>query len=41
MKFRREEQWVVSSEGAHSSDEYTTGVGYAAYAFAGSEIQKR
>src|ERR1017187_5799623 len=31
LNFNREEQWFVSSEGA----------GYAAYAFAGNEIQKR
>src|SRR6202140_192228 len=42
LNFRREEQWFVSSEGAKiHQTKYTTGVGYAAYAFAGSEIQKR
>src|SRR5580765_5038017 len=42
MNFRREEQWFVSSEGANiHQTKYTTGAGYAAYAFAGSEIQKR
>src|SRR6059058_1530555 len=42
MNFRREEQWFVSSEGADiHQTKYTTGVGYAAYAFAGTEIQKR
>ena len=42
MNFRREEQWFVSSEGANiHQTKFTTGVGYAAYAFAGSEIQKR
>ena len=42
MNFRREEQWFVSSEGASiHQTKYTTGAGYAAYAFAGSEIQKR
>ena len=42
MKFRREEEWFASSEGANiHQTKYTTGVGYAAYAFAGSEIQKR
>src|SRR5271154_3182245 len=42
MNFRREEQWFVSSEGANiHQTKYTTGIGYAAYAFAGSEIQKR
>src|ERR1700719_998941 len=42
MNFRREEQWFVSSENTSiHQTKYTTGVGYAAYAFAGSEIQKR
>jgi TldD protein len=42
MNFHREEQWFVSSEGANiDQTKYTTGVGYAAYAFAGREIQKR
>jgi len=42
MNFRREEQWFVSSEGANiHQTKYSTGVGCAAYAFAGSEIQKR
>jgi TldD protein len=42
MNFRREEQWFVSSEDANiHQTKYTTGVGYAAYAFAGNEIQKR
>jgi TldD protein len=42
MNFRREEQWFVSSEGSKiHQTKYTTGVGYAAYAFAGNEIQKR
>src|ERR1700722_19328283 len=42
MNFRREEQWFISSEGANiHQTKYTTGVGYAAYAFAGNEIQKR
>lgn len=42
MNFRREEQWFVSSEGANiHQTKYTSGVGYVAYAFAGSEIQKR
>jgi TldD protein len=42
MNFRREEQWFVSSEGADiHQTKYTTGVGYAAHAFAGNEIQKR
>ena len=42
MNFRRDEQWFYSSEGADiHQTKYTTGVGYAAYAFAGNEIQKR
>jgi TldD protein len=42
MNFRREEHWFVSSEGANiHQTKYTSGAGYAAYAFAGSEIQKR
>jgi len=42
MNFRREEQQFSSSEGADiHQTKYTTGAGYAAYAFAGSEIQKR
>src|SRR5437762_6057303 len=42
MNFRRDEQWFFSSEGANiHQTKYTTGVGYTAYAFAGSEIQKR
>jgi TldD protein len=42
MNFRREEQWFYSSEGADiHQTKYTTGAGYVAYAFAGSEIQKR
>jgi TldD protein len=42
MNFRREEQWFLSSEGADiHQTKYTTGAGYAAYAFAGNEIQKR
>jgi TldD protein len=42
MNLRREEQWFFSSEGANiHQTKYTTGAGYAAYAFAGSEIQKR
>jgi TldD protein len=42
MNFHREEQWFVSSEGANiHQTKYTAGVGYAAYAFAGNEIQKR
>src|SRR5579859_6647603 len=42
LNFNREEQWFVSSEGADiHQTKLSTGVGYAAYAFAGSEIQKR
>jgi TldD protein len=42
LNFRRDEQWFYSSEGADiHQTKYTTGVGYAAFAFAGSEIQKR
>jgi len=42
MNFRREEQWFFSSEGAEiHQTKITTGAGYVAYAFAGSEIQKR
>lgn len=42
LNFRREESWFESSEGAKiHQTKYTTGAGYAAYAFAGSEIQKR
>jgi TldD protein len=42
MNFRREESWFASSEGAHiHQTKYTTGAGYAAYAFAGTEIMKR
>jgi TldD protein len=42
MNFRREEQWFFSSEGANiHQTKFTTGAGYVAYSFAGSEIQKR
>jgi TldD protein len=42
MNFRREEQWFYSSAGADiHQTKHTTGAGYAAYAFAGNEIQKR
>jgi len=42
MNFQREEQWFFSSEGAEiHQTKITTGAGYVAYAFAGSEIQKR
>jgi TldD protein len=42
MNFRREETWFVSSEGADiHQTKFTVGAGYAAYAFAGNDIQKR
>jgi TldD protein len=42
MNFQREESWFHSSEGADiHQTKYSTGAGYTAYAFAGSEIQKR
>src|SRR5215472_8776078 len=42
MNFRGEEQWFASSEGASiHQTKYSTGAGYAAYAFAGTEIMKR
>ena len=42
LNFHREEQWFLSSEGANiHQTKYSTGVGYVAYAFAGTEIQKR
>ena len=42
MNFRREESWFVSSEGASiHQTKYSTGAGYTALAFAGTEIQKR
>ncbi|HEX6820858.1 MAG TPA: TldD/PmbA family protein [Candidatus Sulfotelmatobacter sp.] len=42
LNFRREEQWFFSSEGSNiHQTKFTTGAGYLAYAFAGSEIQKR
>src|SRR6202050_556428 len=42
LNFNREEQWFVSSDGADiHQTKLLTGAGYAAYAFAGSEIQKR
>src|SRR5215475_14743997 len=42
LNFSREEQWFVSSEGADiHQTKLSTGAGYAAYAFAGNEIQKR
>jgi TldD protein len=42
MNFRREESWFASSEGANiHQTKYTTGAGYAAYVFAGTDIMKR
>src|SRR5271157_337658 len=42
MNFQREESWFLSSERADiHQTKYSTGAGYTAYAFAGSEIQKR
>ena len=41
MNFRREESWFASSEGANiHQTKYTTGAGYAAYAFAGTDIHE-
>ena len=42
LNFNREEQWFVSSEGTDiHQTKYSAGAGYAAYAFADNEIQKR
>src|SRR2546430_5497333 len=42
MNFQREESWFLTSEGSDiHQTKYSTGAGYTAYAFAGSEIQKR
>jgi len=42
LNFNREEQWFVSSEGSDiHQTKYSAGAGYAAYAFANNEIQKR
>src|SRR5712671_657572 len=42
LNFRRYDQWFYSSEGADIHQlRHTTGAGYAAYSFAGTEIQKR
>src|SRR5580658_8422633 len=42
LNFNRDEQWFVSSEGTDiHQTKYSAGAGYAAYAFAGNEIQKR
>src|SRR6478672_2184124 len=42
MNFKREESWFASSEGASiHQTKYSTGAGYAAYSFAGTDIMKR
>jgi TldD protein len=42
MNFRRYEQWYYSSDGSDIHQvKYTTGAGYTAYSFSGSDIQKR
>jgi len=42
LNFRRYEQWFFSNQGSEIHQvKTTTGVGYAAYAFAGDDIQKR
>jgi TldD protein len=42
MNFRREQSWFASSEGADiQQTKFSTGAGYAAYAFAANEIMKR
>jgi TldD protein len=42
MNFRHEEQWFFSSEGAEiHQTKITTGAGFVAYSFEGSELQKR
>src|SRR5215470_626940 len=42
MNFRREESWFASSEGASiHQTKYSTGAGYAAHSFAGTDIMKR
>ncbi len=42
LNFHREEQWFFSSEGSNiHQTKYSTGAGYSAYSFTGSEIQKR
>ncbi len=42
MNFRRYEQWFYSTEGSEIHQVFTTtGAGYTAYSFEGSEIQKR
>ena len=42
MNFKREDSWFASSEGANiHQTKISTGAGYTAYAFAGTEIMKR
>jgi TldD protein len=42
VNFQREESWFLSSEGSDiHQTKYSTGAGYTAFTFAGSEIQKR
>ena len=42
LNFNREEQWFASTEGSDiHQTKLSTGAGFAAYAFAGNEIQKR
>src|SRR5215831_5741094 len=42
LNFHREEQWFFSTEGANiHQTKYSTGTRYAAYSFAGNDIQKR
>jgi TldD protein len=42
LNFNREEQWFVSSEGANiHQTKFSSGAGYAAYAFTNNELQKR
>jgi TldD protein len=42
LNFRRYEQWFYNTDGSDIHQlKHTTGAGYAAYAFAGTEIQKR
>jgi TldD protein len=42
LNFHREEQWFASSEGSDiHQTKISTGAGYAAYSFAGNDIQKR
>src|SRR6201997_2096280 len=42
LNFNRDEQWFISSEGSEiHQTKYSSGAGYAAYAFADNEIQKR